>query len=227
MSVERHAAYSKEDRTITLSAHRGLPSLAATIGGARPRRISRTAHLLQSTCERPEYCRTSAPPRCTTPPLYQAFTVRRMCQMATSGADYSERRKAEVPRTLMLGDPGGRVNERLGGGTSSVLSNGSRVVSPLAPSLALGFSLLPFPLLSFSSGRHHNEPVRPYEHDQNNSSMMANFTYCASKVFGPNSVRRVPENPTTIAMAPVVESVLMIMAPSSSSLPTRLRSLSW
>src|SRR5918993_931043 len=60
----------------------------------------------------------------------------------------------------------------------------------------------------------------PTKMTKNKSSMMANFTNCASKVFGPNSVRRVPENPTTIAIEPVISNVFMIMAPSPS-LPTR------
>jgi hypothetical protein len=54
---------------------------------------------------------------------------------------------------------------------------------------------------------------------KNKTSMMANFTNCASKVFGPNRVRRVPENPTTIAIVPVISSVFMIMAPSSPPCP--------
>jgi len=41
------AAYSEEDRTRTLSAHRGPPGLTARIGGARPTRIRRTAHPLR------------------------------------------------------------------------------------------------------------------------------------------------------------------------------------
>jgi hypothetical protein len=42
------AAYDEEDRQRTLSAHRGPPSLAATIGGARAWRIRRMAHLLRA-----------------------------------------------------------------------------------------------------------------------------------------------------------------------------------
>jgi hypothetical protein len=42
---------------------------------------------------------------------------------------------------------------------------------------------------------------------------MANLTYCASTVFGPNRVRGVPENPTTIAIEFVTSNVFMIKAP--------------
>jgi hypothetical protein len=51
----------------------------------------------------------------------------------------------------------------------------------------------------------------PIRITKNKSSMMANFTYCASRVFGPNSVRRVPQNPTTIAIEPVIR-IVFIMA---------------
>src|SRR5215213_7263834 len=47
---------------------------------------------------------------------------------------------------------------------------------------------------------------------KNKSSMMANFKYCALRVFGPNRVRTVPDKPTTIAIGTVIKSVL-IMAP--------------
>jgi len=42
--------------------------------------------------------------------------------------------------------------------------------------------------------------------------MMANLTYCASTVLGSNRVRGVPENPTTIAMEPVISNIFKMMA---------------
>jgi hypothetical protein len=51
---------------------------------------------LRWTRAKPEPSRT--PPRCTTPPRYQALASRRMCRMATSEANFSEHRKAEVRR---------------------------------------------------------------------------------------------------------------------------------
>ena len=71
------------------------PGDGDTIGGAADRRPRRTAHISNGTyfCEareRPEPCRSPAPPRCTTPPRYQARGSRRMCQMATSEANFLE-----------------------------------------------------------------------------------------------------------------------------------------
>src|SRR4051794_13441050 len=63
---------------------------------------SSEGHIFREACERPEPCRTPAPPRCTTPPRYQGRGSRRMCRMATSGANFSEHRKDEVRRKTLL-----------------------------------------------------------------------------------------------------------------------------
>src|SRR5215211_5252136 len=80
---------------------------------------------------------------------------------------------------------------------------------PPSASLPVGFSLLPF--LPLGTMTNQYDPIRM---TTNRSSITANFKYSAAWVAGPNRVRRVPENPTTSAIEPAINTVL-IMAPSS------------
>src|SRR5215211_7178018 len=88
-------------------------------------------------------------------------------------------------------------------------AQGSRV--PPSASLPVGFSLPPF--LPLGTMTNQYDPIRM---TKNRISITANFkySYSAAGVFGPNRVRRVPQNPKTIAIGPAINTVF-IMAPTS------------